>query len=407
MFEQLILLIFGALQAQRKIGAKTSTEPLSFPSGTVCCKILRHLLRNGGCAMLLCHKLVATMGMRNPRHKMSWILLRLNRIPQFKLVKKMSGSNPVFHPNGGLLLSKPNKGPEHDEDEDLEYGDLFEFFRSLLDTRPIFRYASFGKNTPIQLMVMHPSGRLFFMGCYDIRGKNSLICYQFDKTLSSATHTILSGHRESVNAIAVHSAGQFMVSGSSDRQGILWHISSSFDVSIVRKFDFGMEVLCLAFHPALILAAGGLCNTVNFWEIEPNKMTIGRIAHLTEHKSYIHDIKFLSSNTLATASADNTINICIAYDNFRRVECLRTLKFHQNRVRSLCLHPNGRIMVSASLDKKLIVWWLSDDNSSATQIQVLDGHPYGIEKVVFDPSGRELVSAGSDNAGSDVLIVWE
>ena len=120
MFELLLLLIFGALQAQRKIGAKTSTKLLSFPSGTVCCKILRHLLRNGGCAMLLCHKLVATMGMRNPRHKMSWILLRLNRIPQFKLVEKMSGRNPDFHPNGGLLLSKPNKVPEHDEDEDLE-----------------------------------------------------------------------------------------------------------------------------------------------------------------------------------------------------------------------------------------------------------------------------------------------
>jgi WD40 repeat protein len=320
-----------------------------------------------------------------------------------KLVRQMSGSNPVFHPNGGLLLSKPNKGPEHDKDEDLEYGDLFEFFRLLSDARPIFRYASLGKNTPIQLMVMHPSGRLFFMGCYDIRGKNSLICYQFDKTLSSATHTILSGHRESVNAIAVHSAGQFMMSGSSDRQGILWHISSSFDVSIVLKFDFGMEVLCLAFHPeALILAAGGLCNTVNFWEINPKEMKIGRIAHLTEHESYIHDIKFLSSNTLATASADNTINILKTSDNFRRVECLRTLKFHQNRVRSLCLHPNGRIMVSASFDNKLIVWWLSDDNSSATQIQVLEGHPYGIEDVVFDPSGRQLVSAGSN-----VLIVWE
>lgn len=401
MFVFLLPSIFGALQAQKSIGEKT--KHLSYPSDAFCRKILRHLLRNGGWSILLCHKLVAPMGIRNPRHFMSLILLRFNRIPQLKLVRQMSGSNPVFHPNGGILLSKPNKGPEHDADEELEYGDLFEFFRSLSDARPIFRYASLGKNTPIQLMVMHPSGRLFFMGCYDIRGTHSLICYKFEKNDTVVTHTILSGHRDSVNAIAVHSAGQFMMSGSSDRQVILWHISPSLDVSIVRKFNFGMEVLCLAFHPeALILAAGGLCDTANFWEIDRNEMTIGRIAHLREHESYIHAIKFLSSDTFATASADNTINICRADDNFRRIICLRRLKVHQNRVRSLCLHPNGRIMVSASLDKKLIVWWLSDDNSSATQIQVLEGHPHGIEDVVFDPSGRKLVSAGSD-----VLLVWE
>jgi WD40 repeat protein len=403
MFEFLPLSIFGALQAQKRIRCKTSTKHLSYPSYAVCLKIRRHLLRNGGWSILLCWKIIAPMGTLIPGHFMSLILLRLNRIPQLKLVRKMTGSNPVFHPNGGILLSKPNKGSEHEEDDELEYGDLFEFFRSLSDARPIFRYASLGKNTPIQLMVMHPSGRLFFMGCYDIRGTHSLICYKFEKNDTVVTHTILSGHLDSVNAIAVHSAGQFMVSGSSDRQGILWHISPSFDVSCVLKFNFGMAVLCLAFHPeALILAAGGLCDTANFWEINPNDMTIGRIAHLREHKSYIHDVKFLTSDTFATASADNTIIVCRAYDKFRRINLLRGLNAHQKRVLSLCLHPNGRIMVSASLDKKLIVWWLSDDNSSATQIQVLEGHPHGIEDVVFDPSGRQFVSAGNN-----VLLVWE
>jgi hypothetical protein len=401
MFEFLLPSIFEAIQAQKRIGGKT--KRLSYPSDAICRKIRRHLLRNGGWSILLCYKLVAPMGMRNPRHFMSLILLRFNRIPQLKLLRQMSGSKPVFHPNRGILLSKPNKGLEHKEDEDLEYGDLIEYFISLLHKRPIFHYASLGNNTPILRIVMHPSGRFFFMGCYDIRGTHSLVCYHFGENDTVVTHTILSGHRDSVYAIAVHQNGRFMVSASSDNQGILWEISANgARISDVINFDFCMCVLCLEFHPEeMILAAGGLCSDVTLWQIEPIGLGLIKISDLIGHSSYVHDVKILKER-LVTASADNTIKIWGTSSDFRKNVCLRTLQAHRDRVLSLCLHPIERIMVSGSSDNTGIVWWLSDDNSSATQIQVLDGLS-SFKNVLFDPSGTHLVSSDSDCTS----VVWE
>jgi len=401
MFAFLVFLIFAALQAQRKIRGKPSTNHLSYPSSAVCPKKLRHLLRNGGCAILLCWKLLAQMGMLNPGYKMSWILLRFNRIPQLTLVRKMPGNNPVFTPNGGIILSRPNICPEHEKDEELEYGDLFEFFMSLSDTSPIFRYASLGMNTPIQVIGMHPSGKLFFIGCYDIHGTHSLVCYRFAENGTDIHHEILPGHRDSVNGIAVDSAGNFMMSGSS-KEVILWRISKNWDISIFGIYNFGMTTLCFAFHPKkLILAAGGLCNNASLWEVEPNGIA-HRLLDLGGHKSYIVDVKFLSESTVVTASTDKTIIISKISSDLKQCMSFYIIRAHHDRISSLCIHTNKRIMVSASGDKKLIVWWLSDDNSSASQIQVLDGHHYGVEQVRFDPSERQLVSSGSNE-----LIVWE
>jgi WD40 repeat protein len=159
-----------------------------------------------------------------------------------------------------------------------------------------------------------------------------------------------------------------------------------------------MFVICFAFHPRkLIFAAGGGSNDVKLFVLDPNGQVIRRLV-LSGHTNDVYDIKFLENDRLTSASEDNLIKI---WDT-NSLTCLQTIRAHEDSVRSLCLHPSGRIMVSASFDNKLIVWWLSDDNSSATQIQVLEGHHYGFEQVRFDPSGRQLVSSGSNK-----LIVWE
>jgi WD40 repeat protein len=392
----LLFSIFAALQAQRMIGGKPKPKSLSCPSGAVCPKILRHLLRNGGWSILLCWKLMAPMGIRNPRHFMSLILLRFNRIPQLKLVRQMTGSNPAFHPNGGFFLTKPNKGPEHDEDDELEYGDLFEFFKSPFDAIPIFRYPSLGKNTPILKIVMHPSGRLFFMGCYDIRGRNSLVCYNFVHDYTDVRHTILSGHQDCVYAIAVHSDGRFMVSASSDHMGIVWNIPALADCSGISKttyLNFGMCVFCLAFDPKkLIFAAGGNSIGIKMFELVPSGHVVREFA-LEGHTNYVYDVKFLNRDRLASASADNSIKF---WDTTSRT-CLQTFRVHQDSVRGLWFDSSERVMVSISSDKTMKVWWLSDLDATLVQNVNFKGHSYSIKEIVSDQSGAKLISAGSDD----------
>jgi WD40 repeat protein len=390
----LLFSIFAALQAQRMIRGKPTTKSLSYPSRAICPKKLRHLLRNGGCAILVCRKLLTPMGIRNSGHKMSWILLRFNRIPQLMLVKQMPGSNPAFHPNGGFFLTKPNKGPEHELDEDLDLGDLFEFFKSPLDGRPIFRYASLGKNTPILKIVIHPSGKLVFMGCYDITGRYSLVCYNFVADYTDVRHTILHGHRDSVYAIAIHSDGRFMVSASSDHRGIVWNIPALADCSGIlttAHLDFGMCVFSIAFHPKNhIFAAGGQSNDIKLFELAPNGRVVG-VSTLRGHGNYVYVVKFLEGNRIVSASADNSIKIWDTNSG----TCLQTLPAHEDSVRGLWIDSSERVMVSISSDKTMKVWWISGPNAKMIQNLNINGHPYDIEKIASDWSEEQLVSAGS------------
>lgn len=403
MIEYLILLIFAALQAQKKIGKKPITKLLSYPSSAVCPRKLRYLLRNGGLSIFLCSKFLTPIGMRNLEHKMYWILLRFNHIPQLKLMRRIPGSNPVFHPDGGILLLKPNICLKHEEDDELEYGDLFQFFKSqlYLEERPIFSYPSLGLNTPIKIMVMHPSGKLFFMGCYDIRGTYSLVCYRFAENYTTVCYQILSGHNDTVDAIGINPAGSIMVTASSDNQGILWNISADGQtITRTRMFDIGICAFCIAFHPDKpFFAIGGHCNDVILYRID-DSFSISRFSCLIGHESYVYDVKILKKDVIVTASADDTIKI---WKISSRTELVNTINVHTNRVRCLCFDSSEHMMFSASLDGKLFVWWLSDDNLlSAKQIQVLEGDSDGVEKVVLDPSGRSVVSAGNDS-----LILWE
>lgn len=396
----ILFILFGAAQVQRSIGGLAPCRRLSYPNGDVCLDARIHCLRNGALTIVLCRGLVG--GHRRARRFAGCILLRLNRIPQIELVSRRTGSNPTFHPNGCLLVSRPNKGPEHDADENLEYGDLFECFRSPLDASPIFRYPSLGLNTPIQEMVMHPSGKSFFMGCYDTEGEHSLISYRFDENLSSVSHTILNGHRDSVNAIAVSPQGTIMVSASSNSL-FLWRVSEDGIVQSVPivKHHFNYTVLCLAIHPSgknPILAHSGLCNDVTLCQLDESLTTTARVIKIYGHESYVHDVVFLKDDSngikIASASADQTIRMWST--DFASFACCMILNVHKDRVGKFSIHPNGRIMVSASLDGTTIVWWLSDDNSSATPIQILQGR-FGSNDAVFDPSGRRLLVSSTEN----------
>ena len=397
-----LLSFFAALQAQRMIKGKFTTERLSYPSSAVCPKELRDLLRNGGWSILLCRKLLAPMGIRNLGHKMSLILLRFNRIPQLTFVKRMPGSNPAFHPNGGFFLTKPNKGPEH-QDEDLEWGDLFEFFKSPFDKRPIFCYASLGKSTPILKVVNHPSLPLFFMGCYDMRGTNTLVCYKFVNDFTDVRHTILSGHRDSVYAIAIHSDGRFMVSASSDHRGIVWNIPALADCSGIlttAHVNFGMCVFSLAFDPKkLIFAAGGDSGTIKIFELDPRGHVV-REFDLKEHTNYVYDVKFLNRDILASASADNLIKI---WDTTSRT-CLQTLQAHRDSVRGLWFDSSERVMVSISSDKTIKVWWLSGSNATLLQNLDVDCNPYCINKIISNQSGEQLVF---DESNALNFLLWK
>ncbi|MCS7296997.1 MAG: caspase family protein [Bacteroidia bacterium] len=76
----------------------------------------------------------------------------------------------------------------------------------------------------------------------------------------------------------------------------------------------------------------------------------------------------------------------------------RILRGHTKGVRGLALSPDQRILASAGLDGKIMLWSLPE----GLRLQTLEKHTDGVRAVAFSPDGRFLASAGKDG----LLCLW-
>ena len=76
-----------------------------------------------------------------------------------------------------------------------------------------------------------------------------------------------------------------------------------------------------------------------------------------------------------------------------------TLKGHSGWVNSVSFSPDGKRIVSGSVDKTLKVW----DAETGQEVLTLNGHTQTVTSVSFSPNGRRIVSGSYDNT----LKVWD
>ncbi len=77
----------------------------------------------------------------------------------------------------------------------------------------------------------------------------------------------------------------------------------------------------------------------------------------------------------------------------------KVLRSHREGVRGLAISYDDRLLASAGLDGKVMVWQLPE----GLRIRTLEGHEDGVRAVAFSPDGRYLASAGKDG----LLILWD
>ncbi|MDX6501823.1 MAG: hypothetical protein QOG23_5083, partial [Blastocatellia bacterium] len=135
-------------------------------------------------------------------------------------------------------------------------------------------------------------------------------------------------------------------------------------------------------------------------ELYTDLITTGNTAlstPLTGHTDFIFSAVYSpDGHTLATASADRTVRLWNVTDPTHPMPLGPPLTGHTNRVGAVAFSPDGRILASGSNDQTVRLWNLTDPAHPTPLGLPLTGHTNMVNAVAFSPDGHILASSGAD-----------
>eukprot|EP00736_Rhodelphis_marinus_P000556 Rmarinus@m.25815 len=184
-----------------------------------------------------------------------------------------------------------------------------------------------------------------------------------------------------------------IITSSSDKLLISWD-STSFSQQMSTEAPDPQLCLCPCdVGGKSILFSGGVDGVITQW----NPATLATKARFTNgHLNWVLDLLFLEDvGLVASASTDKTIKLWDVSDG----NCRRTLKGHTKGVSSLAYCSDLRFLVSSGFERTIYVWnpFYSD------VVHRMTGHEKPVVKVHYVEGGYELISADIDGK----MKVWD
>lgn len=229
-----------------------------------------------------------------------------------------------------------------------------------------------------------------------IPNRRGFVSGSFDKTLrlwspEGELQRVFSGHTDAVRAVAVSTDGQTIVSGSSDKTIKIWDTQTG---NLLRTLaGHNGPVWSVAMSPdGQTLASGSYDGTIKIWDLPTGNL----LRTLPEHYDSVWSVAISADGkTLVSGSYDGKIKIW----DLQTGQLLRSIDAHTEAVRSVAVSRDAQTLASASWDKTVKIWNLQ----TGTLLHTLSEHSDRVVSVDFDPTGQTLASGSLDRT----IKIWD
>jgi platelet-activating factor acetylhydrolase IB subunit alpha len=219
----------------------------------------------------------------------------------------------------------------------------------------------------------------------------------------------LSGHNEWVRCVSINSSGSLFASCSDDESIIVWNMQSFSQLYTLTGHENKIEQVLFINNQ---IALGNIYNSdymenfnksLNGTVETPEHSTDSNSNNLNNlidlNKQILEKTKKkekINKEFLISASRDKAIKIWDVFGG----SCIYTLLGHDNWVRSLTIHPNGKYLLSASDDKSIRIWELKTGRVAR---KINDAHERFVVSLAMNHKYPIMASGSNDQT----IKIWE
>jgi len=253
-----------------------------------------------------------------------------------------------------------------------------------------------GKSAVCSVAVRKDGGRIA-VGC----ASGDVILLETDGTKEPKVLSTSAAHAAGVASLAFTSNGDRLASAGGDGVVRLWNIGQNATPSQIAKFDQAIKAGTSGTTPVTAVAfsaddkfivGGGAEGVVRIWDVA----TSGEVRVLRAHSGWVTGVAYApDGRTVLSCSVDKSARV------FELPRSESSAPGHMGKALSIAVSRDGKYAATGSEDKTVKVW----DLAAGREITTLSGSESHVSAVTF--VGKDQVAAGTASRTADKKIrVW-